>query len=68
VSNPLIMKLEHGAHLTEEDRGVFARLSSRTWRIPSPYDIASDCDQPENVHLITEGFACRHKLLPDGRR
>ncbi|ORE90283.1 regulatory protein, Crp [Aurantimonas sp. 22II-16-19i] len=31
-------------------------------------DLIKEGDSPNNVHLIMEGFACRYKLLPDGRR
>jgi CRP-like cAMP-binding protein len=62
------MKLEHGARLTDEDRVVLRDLSSRMKRIPSNHDISSEGDRPENVHLVMEGFACRYKILADGRR
>ena len=31
-------------------------------------DIVSDGSQPTDISLISEGFACRYKLLWDGRR
>src|SRR5262249_29490514 len=34
----------------------------------SHQDVVSDRARPSVVHLIVEGFACRYKLLPDGRR
>lgn len=68
MSNPLIMKLEHGARLTDEDRAVLLDLSSRTRQIPANEDIIAEGERPENVHLVMEGFACRYKVLPDGKR
>lgn len=68
MSNPLIIKLEYGACLNDEDRAVLEDLCKRTVRIPAHQDITSEGDRPENVHLVMEGFACRYKLLPDGRR
>jgi hypothetical protein len=35
VSNPLTMKLEHGARLTDEDRALLHDLTSRTRQIPA---------------------------------
>lgn len=66
--NPLIAKLEHGAELTDADRAVLQNLSSRTRRVTSHHDLIPEGESPEDVHLIMEGFACRYKLLPDGRR
>lgn len=68
MPNPLIMKLEYGALLTEEDRAVLQDLSSRTRRIASKQDIIAEGARPDDVHLVMEGFACRYKLLPDGQR
>lgn len=68
MSNPLIMKLEYGAHLTDEDRAVLRDLSSRTRRIAANQDITMEGDRPEHLHLVMEGFACRYKMLPNGQR
>jgi CRP-like cAMP-binding protein len=66
--NPLIRKLEYGARLTDEDRVVLRDLISRTRRVARHADISREGERPEDVHLVVEGFACRYKLLPDGRR
>jgi CRP-like cAMP-binding protein len=68
MSNSLIMKLEYGAHLTEEDRDVLRRLTQRTRRVARHTDISSEGERPQNVHLVMEGFACRYKVLAGGRR
>jgi CRP-like cAMP-binding protein len=68
MSNPLIRKLEHGAHLTDGDRTVLQDLTSRTRRVARHSDISPEGQRPENVHLVMEGFACRYKTLRDGRR
>ena len=62
------MKLEHGARLTNEDRALLQDLTSRTRQIPAHQDITREGDRPENVHLVMEGWACRYKILPDGKR
>jgi CRP-like cAMP-binding protein len=68
MSNPLIMKLEYGARLTDEDRAVLQDLTSKTRRVARNLDIIFEGERPENVHLVVEGFACRYKTLADGRR
>jgi CRP-like cAMP-binding protein len=67
-NDPLIMKLEHGAYLTDEDRSILQSLSSRTRRVERNRDISAEGERPEDVHLVVDGFACRYKLLNDGRR
>ena len=68
MPNPLIAKLEHGAKLTDEDRHVLEKVTSRTRRMGPREDIIDEGDEPSNVHLIMDGFACRYQILPDGRR
>ena len=68
VSNPLIMKLEHGAHLTDEDRATLRTLSAETRHAEAQHDLIHESDRPETVHLVMSGFACRYKVLADGKR
>ncbi|MCJ2012445.1 MULTISPECIES: Crp/Fnr family transcriptional regulator [unclassified Methylobacterium] len=68
MSNPLIMKLEHGAQLTDEDRAVLQHLTGTTRRVARHMDISPEGERPEDVHLVMQGFACRYKTLRDGRR
>lgn len=68
MSNPLIRKLEYGALLTDEDRAVLETVSRRSHRIPTNNDIITEGMRPTAVNLVMRGFACRYKLLPDGKR
>lgn len=68
MSNPLILKLQHGANLTDQDRATLEEASARTKRIDARQDIIREGDRPEDVHLVIEGFACRYKVLADGKR
>lgn len=68
MSNPLIRKLEHGARLTDDDRNVLEEICRKKRQISANQDIITEGARPENVHLVMNGFACRYKLLPDGRR
>jgi CRP-like cAMP-binding protein len=66
--SPLIQKLQHGADLTDEDRQVLENAASDTQIVGPREDLINEGDQPDHVHLILEGFACRYKLLPNGER
>jgi CRP-like cAMP-binding protein len=68
VSNPLILKLEHGAHLTDADRTKLREVSLRTRQIGAHQDLIQEGDRPEDVRLVLDGLACRYKLLSDGSR
>ncbi|MDS9468856.1 Crp/Fnr family transcriptional regulator [Paracoccus sp. MBLB3053] len=68
MQNMVTRKLENGARLDQRDRERLAELV-RGWRaLPPRSDIISHGDDPEFVHVILEGIACRYKILPDGRR
>ncbi|WP_246102716.1 Crp/Fnr family transcriptional regulator [Methylobacterium terricola] len=43
-------------------------LCGRTHQVSANEDIIGEGERPENVHLVMEGFACRYKLLSDGKR
>ena len=68
MPNPLIRKLEVADGLTDEDRTVLERLCARSQEIGADRDLTREGDRPENVHLVLDGFACRYKMLPDGKR
>jgi CRP-like cAMP-binding protein len=68
MTNPFIAKLEYGADLTDDDRALLDAISAKPHRLPARADIIAEGDKPEDVHLVMEGYACRYKLLPDGRR
>lgn len=68
MSNPLIRKLEHGAPLTDNDRAVLEAISQKSRAIPTNHDIITEGTRPAAVTLVMRGFACRYKLLPDGKR
>ncbi|UHC19902.1 cyclic nucleotide-binding domain-containing protein (plasmid) [Methylobacterium currus] len=42
-------------------------MSQRKW-VSSHVDLIREGDRPESIFLITQGFACRYKILIDGRR
>jgi CRP-like cAMP-binding protein len=64
----LVRKLEQFVSLSETEKQVLNAAPARVRQIGAHQDIVSDGDRPRDVSLITEGFACRYKLLGNGRR
>jgi CRP-like cAMP-binding protein len=68
MPNPFLMKLEHAVDLTDEDRVLLERAVSRTRPVEARVDLILEDAVPTDVHVVLSGFACRYKILPDGRR
>lgn len=64
----LQLKLEAFVKLSREDRSAVERLSRSQREIAARRDLIREGDQPRYVHLVLDGWACRYKTLPDGRR
>ncbi|KLK90309.1 cyclic nucleotide-binding protein [Microvirga vignae] len=69
MHNLLINKLEQFTKLSPEDKQVLADVArGRVWVRGAREDIIQEGDKPTCVNLILKGWACRYKMLPDGRR
>ncbi len=67
-AEPLLRKLERFCALgDEEKRALTAAMSAERHFAPGE-DLIHERKQTEGVFVILDGFACRYKLLPDGRR
>jgi CRP-like cAMP-binding protein len=66
--NQLIRKLESIANLSDEERQAIFTLPMAVRSVPADQDLARDGDRPDQCCMIVEGFACRYKLTPEGRR
>lgn len=65
----LIRKLERFTKLSRDDKTALERAaSSNVRRLRPREDIVREGDRPRQVNLILEGWACRYKVLEDGRR
>lgn len=64
----LVRKLESIAILTDDERQAIESLPVRTYSVAARQDVARDGDEPAHCCLILDGWACRYKLLGDGRR
>lgn len=69
MATPLIRKLEQFTKLSAEDEGALEQaVSLKIRRLDPREDILREDDKPGQVHVILEGWACRYKMLKDGRR
>ena len=68
MTNPLVLKLDQAGVLEDADRVILGEISSQTRRIEGHHDLIRQGDRPENVLLVMDGWACRYKILPDGKR
>lgn len=69
MPNPLILRLEQFTRLSSEDKRDIERASSVRVRRLAPREvIIHEGDPPKHVNLILSGWACRYKVLEDGRR
>ena len=68
MPNPAIRKLENFNTLSDEEKRVLDEAIGRTKEVGAGEDIVPDGACPSNCTLILEGFACRYKVLEDGRR
>ncbi|MDB5442695.1 MAG: cyclic nucleotide-binding protein [Phenylobacterium sp.] len=66
--NPLVRKLEYGARLSDEEKGLLESLIAGAEDVDGHQDLISEGDAPAHVHVVLKGFACRYKTLPDGGR
>ena len=65
----LIRKLELFTKLSSVDKEALERTAALKVRQLRPReDIIREGDKPRQVNLILEGWACRYKVLEDGRR
>lgn len=69
MSIALVRKLETFAALSDSDRQSLRDLVSGQGKVvEARRDFAREGEIPSVMFLICEGWACRHKTLPDGRR
>ncbi|MFC6792684.1 Crp/Fnr family transcriptional regulator [Methylobacterium komagatae] len=64
----LIRKLESMAPLSPQERQAIKDLPVRMHAVNARQDIVRDGDQPQHCCLILSGWACRYKLLHEGKR
>lgn len=66
--NPLTAKLSRVMTLSLDDRAALQAMCREVRQVGPRRDIIRDGDQPDRVHLILKGWACRYKILKNGKR
>jgi CRP-like cAMP-binding protein len=67
-AHPLIRNLSNHAALSDEERNAIVQATGKVSDFRSGDDIVSRGDLTGGVRLMLDGFACRYKILEDGRR
>lgn len=66
--SPFVAKLARGVALGEVDRARLEGLLSEPIDVAARTDIVIEGEKPTHMRVMISGYACRYKLLPDGRR
>ena len=66
--NPLISKLSRVMTLSQDDCAALQAMCQDVRQTGARRDIIRDGDRPDRVHLILNGWACRYKILKNGKR
>ena len=61
-------KLQAFTRLSSDDRAALSQLSRNVRVVDARRDLITEGDRPRFVHLMLDGWACRYKQLPDGKR
>jgi CRP-like cAMP-binding protein len=64
----LVRKIETITSLSENERQAILDLPIRIADLRADADILGEGDRPSQCSLLVDGFVCRYKGLPDGRR
>lgn len=67
-ASAVVSKLQAFTRLSPDDLAALARVSRNVRVIEPRRDLISEGDKPRFVHLVLDGWACRYKQLPDGKR
>jgi CRP-like cAMP-binding protein len=68
MNNPLLRKLANFTQLSDEESAVVNESTLDARVFAAGEDVISQGDRTGGVKLLLEGFACRYKVLEDGRR
>jgi CRP-like cAMP-binding protein len=69
LDNPLTLRLNLFTRLSRAERESLDQLTRRNVRtVEARRDVIREGERPRAVNVVLEGWACRYKQLPDGRR
>ncbi len=67
--NPLSLRLQAYTKLSQADLAAIDQLSRKgVKQVAARRDLIREGDPPKSIYMILDGWACRYKQLPDGRR
>jgi CRP-like cAMP-binding protein len=67
-STPLVARLGRDAELGAGDVALLDHMTRNATMVPADRQLQSEGDEPQVLHVILDGLACRYKILADGRR
>jgi len=67
-SNPLLRKLDSIADISDEEKQAILDLPAAVKVCEADVDIVREGECSTDCVLILNGFVCRYKIMPDGRR
>lgn len=68
IGGPFATRLRRLTHIGDDELCELQRLSGEARQIHAKTDLVHASDHPVRLHVLLEGWACRYKLLRDGRR
>jgi CRP-like cAMP-binding protein len=68
MRNVAIERLRTFVELSAWDEHALKDLMADMHIVEAHQIIVHEGDIPKNVHIVIDGFACRYKVLPDGKR
>lgn len=68
MARHLIRKLEHNARLSSDEQFALEAAIGKPHEFQPREDLIRESDNPDDVNVMLEGWACRYKQLRDGRR
>jgi CRP-like cAMP-binding protein len=66
--NALVRKLANIVKLSEDDKRLIDGAIGAIRRVSAHEDLIQEDDEPDNIFLILDGFACRYKITVQGKR
>lgn len=65
---PVASKLQAFTRLSRDDLAALGQLSRSVRMVEARRDLITEGDKPRHVHMVMDGWGCRYKNLPDGKR
>ena len=68
MNGALVHKLRQFGPLSNQEQSLVESASFAVRQIESQHDLVREGDRPTHCRFLLDGFACRYKVLEDGRR